>query len=83
MDAAALFVILVLMVIPAIAFFLWALVDALRTPLRVWEEAEQHQLLWVAVVVFVTLIGPILYLLIARPRLREAGADGGAATAVN
>ena len=83
MAAGLLFVVVFLMAIPALVLFIWTLVDALRTPARVWEKAEQHQLLWVGVIVFVTLIGPILYLLIARPRLREVEAGESTASGVN
>lgn len=57
-------------------FHIWALVDALRTPASVWNAAEQNQVLWVIVVLFLSLLGPVLYLLIARPQLQAAGGAG-------
>ena len=59
-----------LLVIPFTAFYVWALVDALRTPAQVWDAAGQNQLLWVGVMVFLTLLGAVLYVLVARPQLR-------------
>jgi hypothetical protein len=67
-----------LLAVPFTVFYLWALVDALRTPQRVWEAAEQNQLLWVGVMVFLTLLGAILYTLVARPRLQAVVASGEA-----
>lgn len=49
-----------------------ALVDMLRRPAADWEEAGQNQLVWVLLVVFLTLIGVILYFAVARPRLEDA-----------
>lgn len=55
-------------------FHIWAIVDVLKTPTDVWEAAKQNQLLWAAVVLLLSLFGPILYLMIARPQLLEANA---------
>ena len=63
-----------ILALPLMVFYLWALVDALRTPASVWEAAEQNQLLWVGVMIFVSLLGAVLYVLIARPRLLEVRA---------
>lgn len=61
-----------LVALPLFVVYVWALVDALRTPTSVWEAAEQNQLVWVAVILFVAVLGAILYLMIARPQLRAA-----------
>jgi len=49
-----------------------ALVDIARRPQSEWEKAGQSQLMWVLLVVFVSVIGVILYYAIARPRLEDA-----------
>ena len=48
------------------------LIDIARRPRAEWEAAGQNQLVWVLLVVFVSLIGVILYYAIARPRLEGA-----------
>ncbi len=55
------------------AFHLWALIEALMTPVPVWQDSRLNQVGWVAVVLLVPIVGPLLYLLIARPRLRSLG----------
>ncbi|MBT8164099.1 MAG: hypothetical protein HKO63_11970 [Acidimicrobiia bacterium] len=55
---------------------LFALVDLLKQSSEAWEESGQSQLLWALVVIFVWLIGPVLYLLVARPALAAASARG-------
>ena len=61
-----------LVLLPLAAFYVWTLIDALRTPAAVWERAGQNQLLWVGVIVFVSLLGAILYVFVARPQLLAA-----------
>lgn len=50
------------------------LVDIARRPQAEWETAGQNQIMWVLLVLFLTLIGIILYYAIARPRLEDAAA---------
>ncbi len=47
-----------------------ALVDLLRTPAATWAEARENQGVWALVVLLIQVIGPILYFLMARPKLR-------------
>lgn len=57
----------------ALAVFVWwllMLIDALRTPSSVWESAEQNQLLYVLLMALVGVVGTIVYVAVARPRLR-------------
>ncbi len=49
-----------------------ALVDIARRPRAEWDAAGQNQLIWVLLVVFVSVIGVVLYYAIARPRLEDA-----------
>ena len=52
-----------------LGLLLVALVDLVRRPADVWARSGHSQIVWVLVVVFVGFIGPMLYLLIARPAL--------------
>lgn len=49
-----------------------ALVDLVRRPADVWEESGQNQLVWALIVIFVGVVGPLLYLIVARPILDNA-----------
>jgi len=60
--------IILVLVVPTI----WALVDMLRTSTDIWAASKQSQGLWVALVVLVPVLVPVLYLFIARPRLRAS-----------
>jgi hypothetical protein len=60
--------IILLMLVPVV----WALTDILGTPTRVWADTKQNQGLWALVVFVLPLLGPLLYLVIVRPRLIEA-----------
>jgi hypothetical protein len=68
--------------LPLTIFYLWALVDALRTPASAWQAAEQNQLLWVGVMIFATVLGAVLYVLIARPKLAEVHGNAEPASAI-
>lgn len=46
-----------------------ALIDLVGRPSETWQASGHNQLVWVLIVVFVGFIGPLLYLLIARPAL--------------
>ncbi len=72
MDIGLLGILVFLMALPLFVFHIWALIDVLRTPQSVWAAADQNQVLWGIVVLFLSLIGPILYLVIARPQLLAA-----------
>jgi hypothetical protein len=71
-DIGLLGILVFLMALPLFVFHIWALIDVLRTPQSVWAAAGQNQVLWGIVVLFLSLIGPILYLVIARPQLLAA-----------
>ncbi|WP_019145083.1 hypothetical protein [Aeromicrobium massiliense] len=68
---------LFLLLLVALAIGLWwllMLVDALRVPQHVWKAAGQSQLIYVLLMVVVGVLGTIVYVAIARPQLRDAGA---------
>jgi hypothetical protein len=48
-----------------------ALVDLVKRPAGVWAASGHNQLVWAVIVVFVAFIGPLLYLVIARPALEN------------
>lgn len=61
-----------LVALAGLVLLVMALVDMFRRPTDVWEASGQNQLVWALVVIFVTVIGPVLYLVIARPILETA-----------
>lgn len=71
---------LVLFFIVPVLITVLALVDMFRHPRGSWDAAGENQLVWALVVIFVGVIGPILYLAIARPRLQRAEAGSPAFT---
>lgn len=72
MESGIVFGIVLFFVLPIVVFHLWALIDILKTPASVWEAADQVPVVWVIVVLLLTLIGPILYVTIARSHLVAA-----------
>ncbi|HEX9643283.1 MAG TPA: PLDc N-terminal domain-containing protein [Acidimicrobiia bacterium] len=52
---------------------IWAIVDVLRTPGSRWEAARENQVVWLIVVLLLSIAGPILYVVMARPKLLAAG----------
>jgi len=70
--AFGVFSLLALLAIPLFIFHIWALIDVLRTPASVWEQVGENQILWGVVVLFLSVLGPILYVMIARPKLVAA-----------
>jgi hypothetical protein len=65
-----------LVVVPVLVapiLMVWALVDLLQRPAVQWEAAGEARLVWALVIVLVALVGPLLYLLIGRKSLENAG----------
>jgi len=56
----------VLIAIGAFVFWIWALVDAIRVPDDSRFRAG-NKLLWVLVIVFLHVIGAIIYVVVGRP----------------
>ena len=52
-------------------WWLVMLVQALRTPDSVWAAADQSKILYVLLMIFLGWLGALLYVVIARPRLRS------------
>lgn len=72
--------ILAVIVLPLLT--LWALIDLLRRPEQQWKQAGQDRLVWALIVVFVGLIGPILYLTIGRSKLDGVTTSGETFSAI-
>lgn len=62
---------LLLMGLGTFVVWVYALFDLLRRPEDEWRAAGQDRLLWALVVIFLSLIGAVLYLVIARPALER------------
>ena len=58
--------------VAGVALFLFAIVDLVRRPSNQWRDSGHNQIVWALVIVFVGFIGPLLYLVIARPALNAA-----------
>lgn len=66
-----------LAMLAGLVLFVMALVDLVRRPTGLWEASGHNQLVWALVVVFVAFLGPLLYLVIARPALDKASLGRG------
>lgn len=62
----------VLFMLATVGLLVLALVDLVKRPADLWKESGQNQLVWALVVIFVGVIGPVLYLMVARPALDAA-----------
>ena len=60
----------VLIAIGAFVFWIWALVDAIRVPDDSRFRAG-NKLLWVIVLVFLHVVGAIIYVAVGRPAARQ------------
>ena len=70
-------VFLVLLVaLAGLVLLVMALVDLAGRPAEVWARSGQNQLVWALIVLLVGFVGPLLYLLIARPALETATEAG-------
>ena len=61
-----------LVALATVGLLVLALIDLLKRPADVWKESGHSPLVWALVVIFVGFIGPVLYLLVARPALEAA-----------
>lgn len=49
-----------------------ALGDILRTSTDAWAAAKQNQVLWTVLVLLLPIVGPVLYVFMARPKLNQS-----------
>ncbi len=61
-----------LVMLAGLVLLVMALVDLVKRPAEAWAQSGQNQLVWALIVILVGFIGPLLYLLIARPALETA-----------
>lgn len=66
------FVVILAVMFVLFVFWVWTLVDVLRTPERVWRADDRRQVSWVLVIALLGWLGSILYVAIARRSLRRA-----------
>ena len=59
-----------------ITLLVLAVVDLARRPEWQWTATEQNQVLWMFVILLICCIGPVVYLIVVRPRLNAAAATG-------
>ncbi|MEU0267680.1 hypothetical protein [Nocardioides sp. NPDC006303] len=64
-------ILLLLVWLALTVWWLVMLVQALRTPDSVWAAADQSKILYVLLMIFLGWLGALLYVVIARPRLRS------------
>ncbi len=68
---------LLLVMVPLMILPLWALIDLVGQPADAFGHAGPSQLVWALIIIFVGLIGPIVYLTIGKSQLRgDAGRHG-------
>ena len=72
MNVGGVGALIVLVMLAGLVLLVMALVDLVRRPTETWESSGHNQLVWALIVVFVAFLGPLLYLLIARPALENA-----------
>lgn len=69
MDVALIFFLFASVSLALFVWWLMVLVEALREPDPAWVAAGQNKILWVLLMVFLGVLGTVLYVLIARPAL--------------
>jgi hypothetical protein len=67
--------ILLSVILLVIALPIWAVFDAAIRPDEAWQAAEQNKVVWVLVILFMPLVGSILYFVAIRPKVRAGGAS--------
>lgn len=55
----------------AFVFWIWAIIDVARTPDSVFAAVGHNKIVWIIVVVFLHIVGALVYLFAARPQLRR------------
>lgn len=77
MGAVEAFLVFALLSAP-LALLVYALFDASKYAEKTWETAGKTRMIWMAMILVFGCIGPILYLTMVRPRLREIEPDAAA-----
>jgi len=72
MEVGVFEALIALVMLAGLVLLAMALVDLVRRPTATWALSGHNQLVWALIVLFVAFLGPLLYLLIARPALDYA-----------
>ena len=75
MDVLAVFSLLLLLGFIPFVWWVWCLIQAMRVPDSDWVAADQNKLIYILLMIFLGVVGTIVYAVVARPALRRAGAD--------
>ncbi|QLQ10796.1 MAG: hypothetical protein HZY75_11020 [Nocardioidaceae bacterium] len=70
MELAAVFVFMLVIGAAIFVYWLIVLIEALKIPASEWERTGQSQLIYVLAMFLLGIIGTLLYVLIARPKLK-------------
>jgi hypothetical protein len=61
-----------IVIVAVFVWWLWMLIEALKTPSGQWSAAGQNQVVYVVLMILLGVIGTVLYIAVARPQLRRA-----------
>jgi len=61
-----------LLVLLTIGFWIWSLVSLYAPRINVGQRRMRAKVLWVLLIVFLSLLGSLLYLVIPRPNLKAS-----------
>lgn len=70
MAASVLISLIAIVGLPLFVWWLVVLIEAVKTPGPQWDAAGQSLLVHVLLMLFLGVIGTIIYLVVAKPRLR-------------
>lgn len=77
MASSLFLVVFLVFAVVGLALFVWwllVLIEAVRIPSTTWKAAGQEQLIHILLMVFLGIIGTIVYVVVARPKLRAVAA---------
>ncbi len=77
MGAVQAFLIFSLVSLP-LGLLVYALFDSGKYEEATWEAAGQNKMFWTVAILLIGCLGPILYLLVTRPKLRRIEPDAAA-----
>ena len=60
--------------VASLVFWIYTLVEVVRTPELVWRQTRDNQLVWVLVIALLGWLGALVYWIVARGNLRRAKA---------
>jgi hypothetical protein len=72
MAVGGLWALILVFLLAGFGLLLVALVDLVKRPTEAWTRSGQNQIVWALIVVLLWFVGPVLYLVIARPAFDAA-----------